>query len=106
MKQNGFTGRVSNTSLHDVIQLVCVSGCTCCMDVRSGTQRGVISFKHGEIVHAVNDRLEGEEALYKILSWRLGVFQCRELSHDRETICRSWDFLLVESLRRIDGKCG
>jgi hypothetical protein len=38
-----------------------------------------------------------------ILSWELGVFECDNKFIDRETIQESWDFLLMESMRRLDG---
>jgi len=72
------------------------------MRVDSGANSGLIYFKDGEIVHARFDGLEGEEAFYKILSWDLGVFTCEEKPVEKETIEESWDFLLMESLRRLD----
>ena len=72
------------------------------MRVRSGTERGVICFKDGEIVHAENGDVEGEQAFYNILSWELGVFECQEKPVNQETIEESWDFLLMDSLRRVD----
>ncbi len=72
------------------------------MQVRSGTNNGLIYFRKGEIVHAQAHGLEGEEAFYTILSWELGVFECDERKAKAETIQESWDFLLMESVRRLD----
>lgn len=102
MSSSGFSGTVSNTSLHDVIQLICIGRGTCRMRVRSGADTGVIQFKEGEIVHAESEDMEGEEAFYRILSWEVGVFDCDQRPSDRETIAESWDFLLMESIRRLD----
>jgi hypothetical protein len=46
--------------------------------------------------------MEGEEAFYMILSWELGVFECDDRRAKAETIQESWDFLLMESVRRLD----
>ena len=102
MKSKGFSGTVTNTSLHDVIQLICIGRCTCRMRVRCRTNEGVIHFREGEIVHAENGSIEGEEAFYDILSWPMGVFSCEERFEAKATIEESWDFLLMESLRRFD----
>jgi hypothetical protein len=37
-----------------------------------------------------------------MLSWDTGTFACDEQTWVTETIQESWDFLLMESLRRID----
>jgi len=72
------------------------------MRVRSGAQDGLICFREGEIVHAQSLSIEGEEAFYDILSWELGNFECDDSISQKETIQESWDFLLMESMRRID----
>ncbi len=72
------------------------------MRVRSGSNEGLIFFRDGEIVHAENQELHGEEAFYAILSWELGVFECDETPVENDTIHESWDFLLMESMRRLD----
>ena len=53
-------------------------------------------------VHAETGEIQGEEAFYRILSWELGVFECDEQAPDKESIHESWDFLLMESMRRLD----
>lgn len=98
----GFSGTVTNTSLHDIIQLLCIGRTNCRMLVRSGTKKGVIYFKEGEITHAQSDNAEGEEAFYEILSWELGSFLCDETVSETQTIHENWDFLLMESMRRLD----
>ena len=102
LKSAGFTGTITNTSLPDIIQLICIGRNTCRMQVRSGTNNGLIYFRKGEIIHAQTDGLQGEEAFYTILSWELGVFECDERRAKAETIQESWDFLLMESVRRLD----
>lgn len=72
------------------------------MQVRSGINNGLIYFRKGEIVHSQTGGTEGEEAFYTILSWELGMFECDDQRAKVETIQESWDFLLMESVRRLD----
>lgn len=102
MKPVGFSGTITNTSLHDIIQLICIGRNTCRMHVRSSEKKGMICFREGEIVHAQTEEITGEEAFYLILCWELGVFSCDEKPPKAETIQESWDFLLMESMRRLD----
>ncbi len=97
-----FSGTITNTSLPDVIQLLCIGRNSCRMSVRSGRNEGWIHFREGEIVHSKTGRLSGEEAFYAILAWELGVFQCDHAPAEKETIHESWDFLLMESMRRLE----
>ena len=106
LKSAGFRGTITNTSLPDIIQLICIGRNSCRMHVRSGTNNGLIYFRKGEIIHAQTDRTEGEEAFYTILSWELGVFECDNEPAKTETIQESWDFLLMESVRRLDAERG
>jgi two-component system, chemotaxis family, protein-glutamate methylesterase/glutaminase len=99
-----FSGTVTNTSLPDMIQLLCIGRNSCRMNVRSRSEKGSICFWDGEIVHAETGGIEGEEAFYQILSWETGTFECNHAFPERETIHESWDFLLMESVRRLDRK--
>ena len=72
------------------------------MHVRSGSKNGLICFREGEIIHAQDSNIEGEEAFYDILAWDLGTFECDDVAWHKETIHESWDFLLMESMRRLD----
>jgi hypothetical protein len=76
------------------------------MEVRSGSRKGDIFFRDGEIIHARERQYKGEEAFYNILSWDLGEFVCDRTPADEDTIGESWDFLLMESVRRIDRLSG
>jgi hypothetical protein len=72
------------------------------MHVRSGPNKGIICFRDGEIVHAQTGEIEGEEAFYQILSWELGTFDSDDKPAGAVTIQESWDFLLMESMRRLE----
>ena len=102
----GFSGTVTNASLYDIIQLICIGRNSCRMRVRSREKEGLIYFRDGEIVHAECENLRGEEAFYAVVSWELGLFECDVVPAETETIQESWDFLLMESMRRLDSVCG
>lgn len=99
-KSTGFTGTVTNISLPDLIQLLCIGRNSCRMKIRTGSHKGLIYFRDGEIVHAETGELEGEEAFYRILSWEVGIFEGDRIEPEKETIHENWDFLLMESVRR------
>lgn len=105
-QKSGYNGAITNVSLHDVIQLICIGRNTCRMKVRSGSRQGSIFFRDGEIVHAEEQEHKGEDAFFNILSWDLGEFVCDRTPTDEETMGESWDFLLMESVRRIDRQSG
>ena len=99
-KSAGFNGTVTNISLPDLIQLLCIGRNSCRMKIRTSSLKGLIYFRDGEIVHAETGDLEGEEAFYQILSWEVGVFEGDRVEAQKETIHENWDFLLMESVRR------
>jgi two-component system, chemotaxis family, protein-glutamate methylesterase/glutaminase len=72
------------------------------MLVKSGSKRGFVVVRDGEIIHAETGELRGEDAFYEIISWELGVFECDNAPVESETIHESWDFLLIESMRRLE----
>lgn len=102
MTPRGFNGKVTNTSLHDIIQLICIGRVTCRMQVKSRGKAGSIYFRDGEIIHAHSDGAIGEDAFFGILSWERGAFECDGTPPDKESIQENWDFLLMESMRRIE----
>ncbi|MDP8228764.1 MAG: DUF4388 domain-containing protein, partial [Candidatus Electryoneaceae bacterium] len=98
-----FGGTIKAVSLPDTIRLMCDSGRTVALMVSVGQKQGTMFFQDGEIVHAVQNDLEGEEAFLSIISWKGGEFSLRALAQKREkTIFESWEGLLLESARRND----
>ncbi len=105
MSQNisGFQGAVAGLSLTDVIQLKGHNKYTGAITVEYGDSQGVIFFVDGEIIHAEQGGETGEQAIYQIIKWPGGNFNIHpEMTSNVCTIhCRT-DFLLLESLRRMD----
>ena len=100
---NGFQGAVAGLSLTDVIQLKGHNKYTGCITVIYGNSEGVIYFADGEIIHAVQGKETGEEAIYQIIKWPGGSFNIHpEITSNVCTIHYRTDFLLMEALRRLD----
>ncbi len=69
------------------------------------SEKGVIYFNEGEIVHAECGEEKGTDAFYKILSWEEGEFVSNiGIVPPVQTIYQSWEHLLVEAMRRTDDK--
>ncbi len=100
---NGFQGEIAGLSLADVIQLKGHNKYSGCITVEYQNQRGAIYFVDGEIIHAVQDAHNGEEAIYAILKWPGGSFSLApEMTTNVCTIHCSLNFLLLEAHRRMD----
>src|SRR5512141_2133669 len=98
-----FTGNLSELSSVDVIQMLCIARKTTALRLSEGTSTGVIHIENGELVHAVWDDLVGEEAFFRMLAVKHGLFYTSPLPPDIErTIKGDWQYLLIEGLRRLD----
>lgn len=98
-----FQGSLKELPLPDIIQLVSVSGKTGAFVLESGGQRGEIFLRDGEIVHAVINDLQGEEAVYELAIWQEGQFEFNPgVVTEARTVKKSNTNLLMEAARRID----
>jgi hypothetical protein len=96
-------GSLQHIQLHDVIQLVSVSGKTGVFHLKKGTQEGKIFLKNGAIVHAELGEIKGEEAVYTLAVWAEGEFFFEpDAVPPEETIKKSNTNLLMEAARRLD----
>jgi len=103
--KKGFEGRVSDFQLADLIQMNCLGRLTNCLHIKKDFQDASIFFDDGNITHCQVGDLQGEAALYEILSWEGGTFSVekgRKAAH--ETIIKGWQGLLIEGMRRADEK--
>ncbi len=91
-------------SLINLVQLICLEKQSAALILsKEQSEDGVIYFNQGEIIEAKAGPLQGEDAVYEILTWTEGKFR---LSSDvllpRRTILTPWDRILSEGKRRID----
>lgn len=102
-EKKGFEGRISDFQLSDLIQMNCLGRLTNAINVETAGQNGTIYFEDGNIVHAKNGKLVGEDAFYEILSWQGGSFAINKREQaNEETIFKGWQSLMLEGLRRKD----
>lgn len=102
-EQHGFVGAVSDMSLADIIQVKGGNRYSGSLVVEQSGNTGVIYFRDGEIVHAEQANLSGEEAFYAVMGWIGGTFRSEpKVSTTSRTIDQSLGFLILEALRRMD----
>jgi CheY-like chemotaxis protein len=101
--KQGFTGKLDQFELVDIIQMCCVSKRTGCLQIARRDQRGVIYLRGGQIIHGVSGELEGEEAVYQIIGWSAGQFNFEEgVQPPAQTIQGGWEHVVMEAVRRRD----
>jgi len=93
----------SQLGLAEILQMCCLSRRSGQITFRSGESYGYVYIQHGSVLHAMCGVVEGEEAVYLMLSWPGGGFSLNEdiLPHKR-TINLTWEQLLFEGARRAD----
>jgi CheY-like chemotaxis protein len=102
-EKKGFEGRISDFQLSDLIQMNCLGRLTNAIFVSKDDQQGAIFFEDGNIVHAVVDNIEGENAFYEILTWQGGSFSVeKSRKAEKETVHKGWQTLLLEGMKRAD----
>ncbi len=102
--KRGITGTLQDMSATDIIQTLTIGE----KDVEvhftnSHNQKGVIFIRQGEIIHAQTDRMEGQEAFYRLMAWQDGEFEITtSTSFPNRTIHDSAMSLLMEWARLAD----
>lgn len=99
--ESGFRGQLHGISLVDVLQMFHFARRSVCVTV-GGRQGGEIHVRDGEIVHAVQGDLIGDEALRRILAMDSGAIRSGPLVTDQTSIQRSFDALVLDTLRALD----
>lgn len=101
-------GGLAQIPLTDLLQLFHLNRRTGAFEVtRRGedgrTERGRILFRDGDIVHANAGTVEGEKALFRLLTWNEGSFGFRPTQVNSEArITATTRGLLLEGMRQLD----
>jgi hypothetical protein len=101
----GFSGRLDNFPLLDVIQMACVAQRDGRLQISHDAERAAIVLSKGQIVHAETEKSKGEEALFEILCWQTGRFVFSPFSlgtNLNRTIKGGWEHVLMEAVRLRD----
>lgn len=99
-----FSGRVDRIDLLEYLQLLLLNGQQVILEIasRDGTD-AYIYLDKGEIRHALCGDLEGEEALYRCLTFKGGTFSGLPWNPPKKvTINKPSQFLLIEAAHRRD----
>lgn len=98
-------GYLSTLRLSDLIQMLCLSDWTGKIEVLElSTQiAGEIYLNVGVLIHAKQDKLEAEDACYKMLGWGRCEFRFIE-EHPPvvQTITTHWQGIMLEGARLVD----
>jgi DNA-binding response OmpR family regulator len=106
LKKDGtrFAGRVADMPVVDVIQTIEVSRKSGVIQFHGGANRqAAIYFRDGKVIDAEAGTLQGEDAVYRLLTWSDGDFEVEfRTVRRREAITTSSQGLLMEGMRRLD----
>ena len=103
----GFSGKLRNFPLLDIIQMACVARRDGRLRVRRRRETGEIVLRDGRIIHAVTKSKSGEPALLDVLCWTQGNFEFVPLTLDQvspRTIFGGWEQVLMDAVRLRDEK--
>jgi len=96
-------GRLEEMSILDLLQSLEMGQKSCKLTVRHNSEECEMFFSGGQCKHAQLGSVEGDNAVYKAVSWNTGEFEIDfSGSADRTTTTRSTTGLLMEGLRLID----
>lgn len=99
-----FAGRVTDMPVVDVIQTIEISRKSGVIQfVGERGRQAAIYFRDGRVIDAEAGTLQGEDAVYRLLTWSEGEFEVVfRTVRRREVIQTSSQGLLMEGMRRLD----
>ena len=104
--KTGLTGSFEHVTFVDLVQMLVAARRDGKLEVEAENLAGVLHLKEGQVIHAVCDKKEGEEAFLAMLraTRGLGVFSFTNESVDsiEPTIHKRTDHLLLGLANRID----
>lgn len=96
-------GALAQMNVIDLMQSLELGRKTCCLSLTRGDDRCDIYFNEGQISHAVYGETNGDEAVFRALTWAEGNFSIDfSGTTPEQTTTRSTQGLLMEGLRLLD----
>ncbi len=96
-------GSLSQLGIPDLLQILGMNKRSGRLNLERGNERGEILVTEGKPVNARLGRVEGEKALFRLLSWVEGTFTFAPGANPgRARITRSMDEALLEGMRQAD----
>lgn len=98
-----FAGDLEKMSIGEVVQTIALTRKNGRLLVVNTGRRGEVYFQEGMVTYADVDRKKGEEAVYRLLSWKNGQFKFDSgVTAKTRNLQKSAEGLLMEGMRRID----
>jgi hypothetical protein len=89
--------------LAEVLQICCLGRRNGQITFRAWDNEGFVFVQHGQVLHAATGAIEGEEAIYQMLTWTNGAYTFEDdILPQRRTVQMTWEQLLFEGARRAD----
>jgi len=98
-------GRLEEMSMTDLLQSLEMGQKSCRLVVKKGDQQGELYFASGQCHDARIGKLEGDEAVYKVILWTEGEFEIdfnAANGSTRNTTTKNTTGLLMEAMRLMD----
>ncbi|HFE66266.1 MAG TPA: DUF4388 domain-containing protein [Chloroflexi bacterium] len=96
-------GSLRDMTVADLIQQYGQSGQTAVLRIQNHQNEAALYIHGGTVAHAEMGDQQGEEVVYRVLTWAEGNFTLEmDIPPPTTTITRSWSGLLLEGARRLD----
>ncbi|MCB0034883.1 MAG: DUF4388 domain-containing protein [Anaerolineales bacterium] len=102
-------GNLQDMALPNLLQFVAKKDEVVCVQLRQADKQAELYINGRNLCHAFaankdgSNPQQGEEVLYELLTWKTGEFVVkRNPSSIAQTLDVSWEYLLMEGLRRLD----
>ncbi len=102
-EDSAFSGDLEKISIGEVVQTIALTKKNGCLILTKNSRQGKVYFRDGIITYADVDRKKGEEAVYRLLSWKNGQFKF-DVGAVAKTpnVQKPAESLLMEGMRRMD----
>lgn len=101
--ESAFSGDLEKINIGEVVQTIALTRKNGCLIVTNGSRRGEVYFHDGIVMYADVDRKKGENAVYRLLSWKNGQFKFDVgAAAKTKNVQKSAEGLLMEGMRRLD----
>lgn len=96
-------GDLQDISLANLIQMLCLDQRKAKLTLERSQEQASIFFNNGQVIHAQAGTLQGEDAIYHLLSWNNGAFRMNDFQFSPEqNVTEPWNHLLMEGMRLLD----
>ena len=98
-------GKLEDLGVIEIVQTLVLGQMTAQIDVspEGSEEVGTIYVWKGRVVHSKTRRWVGSEAFHQIATWERGTYVIEKDAYtEQRTVDESVDFLILESLRRLD----